>query len=521
VIRLGGSEKYNAVIIGGSVGALVAATYLARAKARVAVFEASEHFGGEARTIEFAPGFRGSPASHMAFALDGRAVRELRLQAHGLAFAQDNMKLVALGRGGKHVVLPGGSFRGRAALAANGGSDGLAYTAFHNEVTRLAKLMRPLWDGTLAGPAAPNAAEALVFAIRRLRLEDRDAERIEELSRQSAAAFLDRWFENGVLKAAIALDVFPSGLSPQEPGSALALIWRYAQESAGPQGAVSQMRGGAGVLTGALVSAAREAGVELHSKRVSTIVVEKRTAIGVTLADGEMIAADAVLSSLDARETLLHLVPPGSGGLGMRARLPPASPTACAQVLLALVSPPPFAGVDTDDLAGRIAVLDRGEVADEAKGAALTGRLPREIALEVTVPTMADLTLAPAGSHVLSAIVPYLPASLEGGWMGAHELLRRRVLGTLESFAPGLKDRVLGSRVFTPDHAVTRWDGGASLFASPVARLLASYEARIRTPIGGLYLCGRAAEPADAISGRAGRIAAGLVPIRAGEGALA
>ena len=50
-----------------------------------------------------------------------------------------------------------------------------------------------------------------------------------------------------------------------------------------------------------------------------------------------------------------------------------------------------------------------------------------------------------------------------------------------------------------------------SLFASPAARLLASYEARIRTPIAGLYLCGRAAEPVNAMCGRAGRIAAGLV----------
>jgi hypothetical protein len=222
------------------------------------------------------------------------------------------------------------------------------------------------------------------------------------------------------------------------------LVWRYAQESAGPQGAVSQIRGGAGVLTAALVSAAREAGAELYSsKRVSSIVVEKARATGVTLADGEMIAADAVLSSFDARETLLHLVPAGSGGFGMRASLAPASPTACAQILFALSSSPPFAGVDTDDLAGRISVIERSEVAEEAKGAAVTACLPREVAMEVMVPTIADLTLARGGSHVLSAIVPYLPASPEGGWVGAHELLRRRVLAHAEGFAPGLRDRVI------------------------------------------------------------------------------
>jgi phytoene dehydrogenase-like protein len=275
--RHGGSEKYNAVIVGGSIGALVAAAYLARAKARVALFDAGEHFGGDARTLEFAPGFRAPLLSHTAFAIDGRAVRELRLTAYGLEFAQANMKLVALGPGGKHVVLPGESFRGRAALAANSGPEGLAYAAFHDEVMRLARLMRPLWDGTLAEPAGPNAAETLATAIRRLRLEDRDAERIEELSRLSAAAFLDRWFENGAVRDALAFDVFPSGLSPQEAGSALVLIWRYAQECGGPQGAVGQIRGGPGVLAAALTVAAREAGAELFPlKRVSSIAGQWR-----------------------------------------------------------------------------------------------------------------------------------------------------------------------------------------------------------------------------------------------------
>jgi hypothetical protein len=41
-------------------------------------------------------------------------------------------------------------------------------------------------------------------------------------------------------------------------------------------------------------------------------------------------------------------------------------------------------------------------------------------------------------------------------------------------------------------------------------RLLSSYTDRIGTPIDGLLLCGSDAEPMDAISGRAGRIAASL-----------
>ena len=519
-MRHGGSEKYNAVIVGGNIGGLIAAAYLARAKARVAVFEAGENFGADARTLEFAPGYRAPLYSQTAFALDGRAVRELRLAAHGFEFAQLNMKLVALGPAGQHLILPCESFRGRAALAAETGPEGFAYAAFHDEAMRLARLMRPLWDGTLADPPGPSAADMLLTALRRLHLEDRDEERIVELSRLSAAAFLDQWFDNGPLKAALAFDVFPSGLSPQEPGSALVLIWRYAQENGGPQGAVCQIRGGPGALAAALVAAAREAGAELlPSKRVGSIIVEKGRVTGVTLDDGEMVAADTVLSSIGGRETLLDLVPAGTGRLGMRTRVADPNRIASAQILFALSAPPPFAGLEAHDLSARLAIMQRGEIGDEAKGVALSGRLPGEIAMEVTVPTIADPGLAAVGSHVLSAIVPYLPACPEDGWFGAHELLRRRVLATLESFAPGFRDRIVACRVLTPGNEAAGPQERMSLFSSPAARLVASYEARIRTPIAGLYLCGRAAEPLDAMSGRAGRIAAGLVFMGLRQGA--
>src|SRR5262249_28647989 len=153
---------------------------------------------------------------------------------------------------------------------------------------------------------------------------------------------------------------------------------------------------------------------------------------GVTLADGEMVAADTVLSSVGARATLLDLVSAGGGRLGMRTQVPEPDRITFAQLLFALSAPPPFAGIDAHDLAARLAVMQRGEIADEAKGEALSGCLPGEIAMEATVPTIADPGLASAGSHVLSAIVPYLPGCPEGGWAAAQELLRRRALATLE-----------------------------------------------------------------------------------------
>jgi phytoene dehydrogenase-like protein len=131
--------------------------------------------------------------------------------------------------------------------------------------------------------------------------------------------------------------------------------------------------------------------------------------------------------------------------------------------------------------------------------------------MEVSIPSVADPDSAPAGGHVLIAILPYMPVGIEGGWQANRENLKRRTLATLERFAPGLKDRVVTHWMMTPEDFAARYAGHAGELGSPSSRLLASYESRIRTPIAGLYLCGAAAEPVSSHSGRAARLAAGLV----------
>jgi len=511
IVRLAVGNSYDAVIIGGGVGGLVAAAHLARARARVLVLEASGRFGGQAETMELSGGVRAPLLAHTVWALDQPTIKTFRLASHGLDFAQPNMGLFALRPGGKHIAVPEQSFRARTVLAAQDRRDGSNYVAFHRETVRFARSMRPLWYRPLRHARVEEREQPLGAIARWLRLSDRDADRLETLSRLSAAAYLDRWFDNDALKAALALDVFPSGLSPEEAGSALVLLWRYAQESCGRQAAISQLRGGPGAFASALAMAAKDAGAELRSRtRVSAIIVERRRAVGVALETGEIIASRAVLSCLGQKQTLLELVSAVSAGLGVSAAVPGDSRVATAQLVIMLAGPPPFAGIDRKGLESRFVLAQWPETATRVKTAALAGRIAGELVLEATVPTAADASLAPGGIHLLSALLPYMPASIQGGWKAHREPLRKQAMETLEAVAPGLKDRVVGSQLLTPDDIETR-AGQAGGSASPWSRLVASYAARIRTPIAGLYLCGRAAEPVGVLSGRAGRMAAEML----------
>jgi phytoene dehydrogenase-like protein len=504
------SNKYDAVIIGGSIGGLVAASYLARAEARVLLVERSDRFGGRAESVELGEGFRAPLAQRDGNALDRRVLKDLHLTRHGLQHDKRDMKLVALRPGAKAIAL---SPRASAHLTwradAPGGS---AYAAFCREASAWARRLSRVWDGSLDLPAAPEPESHLAMIARRLLLSDSDQERFEDLSHSSAAGFLNRWFEDDALKAALSLEVFASGLGPEEAGSALVLIWRYGQSSFGRRAAPVPVRGGAGGLAAVLEASASSAGAELRTNAsVKLIIVENKRVVGVLLASGELIAAGAVLSSLDASHTLLELVPPECVGFGAAASLPEYQRVATARLIIGLTGLPPFAGLGASDLASRIVMAERSEIASEAKSAALVGRLPEELVMEAWIPSVADPDLAPAGRHVLIAVLPYMPVVIEGGWQASKENLRRRTLATLERCAPGLKDRVVTHWMMTPEDIANRYAGHAGEPGSPSSRLLASYESRIRTPIAGLYLCGASAEPVSNHSGRAARIAVGLV----------
>src|SRR6185436_19689239 len=111
---------------------------------------------------------------------------------------------------------------------------------------------------------APNPKPLSVESVAaRLRLSASETDRLIQLERFSASAYLDRWFASDAVKAALSFDGGVDGMSPHEAGSALALVWRFAQESYGVQAAVSQPKGGSASLVMALANANKHFSVEL------------------------------------------------------------------------------------------------------------------------------------------------------------------------------------------------------------------------------------------------------------------
>ncbi|MDG1828155.1 MAG: NAD(P)/FAD-dependent oxidoreductase, partial [Luminiphilus sp.] len=105
---------------------------------------------------------------------------------------------------------------------------------------------------------------------------------------------------------------------------------------------------------------------------------------------------------------------------------------------------------------------------------------------------------------------------LKGGWTdAARDNLTTQLISQLDSYAPGIKNLVLGSELLTPHDLEQQFrvSGGHWHHVEPaIDQLLMmrpTYEAaQYATPIEGLYLCGSGSHPAGDISGNPGRNAA-------------
>jgi phytoene dehydrogenase-like protein len=476
--------SYDAIVIGGGVSGLVAAAYLAKMRKKVVLLEEKRRLGGLCGPANPGSEFPASVAAQILYALDPQVVRDLNLLRRGLRFAGRELSSVGLRSDGKHIVFSRNVHDTVASILPHSSADAAAWPHFRNKLFDLARALRPLWWE--AHGALPDGAAG---------------REIERIACMGASAWLDTWFESEALKAALCFDAMAGGLSIAEPGSALSLLWRAAQEILGLQGAVVIPVGGLPALAGILVSVAEAAGCDLRTDvGVAGIVVEENRVAGVRLRSGESCFAPLVFSTIGLDRTVHELLPPGMLGFAHAAALHPTSPLAEARVVVTLRNKPPLGMAS---LANRFVMVEKAETYIAAELAARGGEIGDELPVEFVIPTCADPSSAPPGQHILSALVRPLPRHPSGGWTALRPILGAKVVAALDKFIPNFSRDISHIEILTPDD----FAAGAG---TSVSRLMLGAAARIRTPVSGLFLCGADAEPVAAVSGRAARIAAGL-----------
>jgi phytoene dehydrogenase-like protein len=330
---------------------------------------------------------------------------------------------------------------------------------------------------------------------------------------------MDEYFDNKLLQAALSWDgLAGSRMAPRSPNQAVfTLLYRMLGEH---QGLHAIPATGIEGLVEALRAAATAAGAEIRcGAPVARVAIEGDEnglrATGVELAGGELIGAERVISSADPKRTFLDLVGARNLEIEFANRI---NRLRCegyvAKLHLALKDLPVFPGLDRPD--GRMIIAPELDAIEFAFDDAKYGQCSQNPVMELVIPTLHQSSLAPAGQHVLSVQVMYVPADLRGGWTeGARSALIARVIDELERYAPGLGDLVLHAELLTPadleqSHHVTGGHWHHTEFAvDQMLMMRPTYEAaQYRTPIPGLYLCGAGCHPGGGLMGGPGHNAA-------------
>ncbi len=513
--------KYDVTIIGAGHNGLVAACYLAKSGLKTLVLEGREVIGGGAVTEEIHPGFRCSTLDHAA-QVSAQVVADLNLARHGLEMITPEARVLALTPDGRSLCIYNDVGRTVSEIEKFSANDARSYPEFVNSFSRIGRVLAPLLSMT--PPSIDQPTKADLWHLGKVGLAFRglgkkDEYRLLRWAPMAVADLVSEWFETELLRATVAArGIHGAFAGPWSAGTSLGLLLQAAMDGSAI-GSASYPKGGMGGLSQALANAAKAAGVEIRtSARVSQISDAYTDKPKVVLEGGEEIESRVVVSNADPRTTFLKLVDPidlePNFLLKMRNY---RAPGVVAKINLALDGLPSFNGVDdSSKLSGRIHIGPEIDYLERAFDAAKYGEFSPEPYLDISIPSLGDPSLAPAGKHVMSIQVQFAPYKLRrGDWTINDEKLKDHVIYKLEEYAPNIEEMIVGGQVITPHDLEERYGlsgghihhGEQTLDQFFTFRPLIGF-AQYRTPLKRLYLCGAGTHPGGGLTGLPGANAA-------------
>jgi phytoene dehydrogenase-like protein len=504
-------DAFDAVVIGAGHNGLAAAVHLLSRGWSVAVIEQAAEPGGAVKTREITlPGFRHDLCAMNLSLFAGSpffAAYKGELKAQGLAFAPAADCFASVFRDHKFLGVSKDLDKTAGAIAALSAKDAAAWRAM---VDRFGEEAPHLF--ALLGSPMPSLASlrAMWGAWRR-----KGSAFLVDLGRLLIATprdFLDAHFEEPKVKAMMAAWDMHLDFPPDLAGGAL---FPYLESMTNQAFGMVIGSGGADAIVKAMTGLIKAKGGEI---RLNSPVAKIETAAGgaprVRLADGTRITANrAVVANLHPKIVFGQLMDPEPMRKSFddkvaRIRAGPGT----MMIHLALDSLPDWRAGDGLKGFAYVHVAPDLAMMSRAFAEAAQGLLPAEPALVVGQPTAIDPSRAPPGKHVLWIQVRALPAAIAGdsfdligatSWDAAKEAYAERVLDILETYAPGLRGKILGRSVWSPldlERENPCLIGGDNLTGSHhldqnfIFRPVAGYS-RYKTPVSGLYLCGAATWP--------------------------
>lgn len=485
----------SVAVIGAGHNGLVCAALLARAGREVTVLEAGQEPGGCIWTEQLPSGHRLERGAIELGGIVGIA-EELHLADHGLRWTT-------------RPVIAGAAFADRRLTfavsaeetVAQFGADGPAYLAFAELAARLFALI----EAFPRPPTLPDLAAGLGPLP--------GGEDLLRLLVSSCEVVLHQRFDDPHLASALAMHGAHGQTPPWAPGTGLFALLLPSGHGVRPARPI----GGSRALVTALVRAVEAAGGTVRTGAQVTRLEPRDGGAVAHIGDGDAVAADVVVSSIDVRRTtsLLDAAPAplraaargvGSGRLNVGE----------LKVDAALEVPLDLGPLDHAPDALWMLQDDPG-VLRRAFGDIVAGRLPDPLPVMLTIPSAADPGAAPPGGSVVwvSAFVPLRPRH---GWTRALEQeAAARACATVRRLTGADLTRAVDMRVTGPlawAERIGSSDGNPNHLDLSLDQLLGwrpNGTAPVDPALPWLYLTGAGTHPGGGVTGAPGRATATAV----------
>ncbi|MEO1350435.1 MAG: phytoene desaturase family protein [Cyanobacteria bacterium J06635_15] len=309
-------------------------------------------------------------------------------------------------------------------------------------------------------------------------------------------SFSSKYFKSDKLRQVFSFETLLVGGNPLSVPAIYAMI-HFVEKTWGIHFAM----GGTGALVAGFVKKFEELGGQMrYDAEVSQINVARedgrKVAKGITLADGTVMTADAVVSNGDWATTYGKLIEPKYRFWNSNLRI-----KVTRQSMSLLVIYFGFKADGQEDAKLRHHTIILGPRYEELLKD-IFGRkvLAKDFSQYLHIPTLTDPSLAPEGHHAAYTLVP-VPHNGSGiDWDQVGDKLVDTVLTFLDErgYLPGLKDRIVHQSYITPDYFEHTLNAHMGNAFGPEPRLVQSAFFRPHNrseDINGLYMVGAGAQP--------------------------
>ncbi|WP_277982830.1 phytoene desaturase family protein [Sphingomonas faeni] len=312
---------------------------------------------------------------------------------------------------------------------------------------------------------------------------------------QPLFSLISKYFKSDKMRQVFSFEPLLIGGNPLKVPAIYAMI-HFVEKTWGVHFAV----GGTGALVKAMVRKFEELGgsVRLNAK-VDRIEVEKRgrkrVATGVTLANGETLAADLVVSNADYATTYLKLVDKAHRRINRDALVKFRKQSMSLMVI--------YFGYRMQD--GDPDLRHHNIILGPRYEELLTDIFERKILADdfsqyLHIPTITDPSLAPAGHHAAYTLIPVPNNQSDIDWDAVGEGFADTVLTFLDErgYIPGLRERIVHRSFVTPAYfeEVLGSHLGNGFGVEPRMTQTAFFRPHNRSEdVANLYLVGQGTQP--------------------------